>query len=148
MKLLLVRRPSVNGTTHGDLFVDGEWQCCTLEDQVRGYGEKVPKETAIPAGTYTVDITQSARFKRLLPLLWNVKVAGVKSVLNNGVSFNGVRIHPGNTQHDTEGCILVGVGRNGDKVYDSRIAFERLFNRIRGVVILEIEIRNAVEGTS
>ena len=41
---------------------------------VRDDGVTIPGETAIPYGTYQIDITPSPRFKRELPLL--VKVNG------------------------------------------------------------------------
>ena len=78
--------------------------------------------TAIPTGTYNVVITPSNRFKRDLPLLENVP------------GFTGIRIHPGNTAADTEGCILVGKGHSTRSVTDSRAAFNDLFNRIRAAL--------------
>jgi hypothetical protein len=81
-------------TTVGDLFVNGVWECVSLEDKVRP--EKIKGETAIPLGKYEVRITWSPRFKRHLPLLIDVP------------GFDGIRIHPGNTHKDTEGCLLVG----------------------------------------
>ena len=77
------------------MYLDGRFGVLHLEDVVR-QGEKVPGQTAIPEGIYTVQITFSNRFKRDLPLLLNVP------------NFEGIRIHPGNTDADTEGCILVG----------------------------------------
>ena len=56
--------------------------------------------------------------KRLLPIL--VAVPG----------FKGVRIHPGNTAADTEGCLLPGRVRLGKSVGQSVLAFNDLFARI------------------
>jgi hypothetical protein len=42
-----------------------------------------------------------------------------------------VRIHPGNTAADTEGCILVGVDRASDSIGRSRVAFDALFPKIQ-----------------
>jgi Family of unknown function (DUF5675) len=42
-------------------------------------------------------------------------------------NFTGIRIHSGNSDHDTEGCILVGESRAPDWVGASRKAFELLF---------------------
>lgn len=116
MKLLLIRSPSSATCTQGELFDDGVHECWTLEDVVRP--TKIAGVTAIPAGTYEVAVTMSARFGRLLPQLLNVP------------NFTGVRIHPGNTAADTEGCILVGDAPAQDFLGKSRIAFDRLFAKI------------------
>lgn len=101
----------------GELSIDGIFECFTLEDLERPV--KIKGETAIPKGTYKVIINQSNRFKRLLPLLLNVP------------GFEGVRIHSGNTNHNTEGCILVGQSRNKDFIGQSRKAFEKLFKKMQ-----------------
>ena len=122
MKLELERLQNDPTVTIGSLRVDGDWAAWTCEDTVRPTGVKVPGETAIPAGTYKVVITESARFKRPLPLLLNVP------------NFEGIRIHPGNTAADTQGCILVGMDRLGSSVGRSRLAFDALFTQIRGAI--------------
>ena len=124
MTLRLVREPSIGGTTLGCVFIDGHFACFSLEDQLREIpGQpvtawKVAGGTAIPAGRYRVLVTESPRFGRPLPLL--VAVPG----------FEGVRIHPGNTVADTEGCILVGRDRQPGRVLQSRVAFDALFAQI------------------
>lgn len=119
MKIEVVRNQLSANSTIGDLYVNGVWECFTLEDVVRG-GPKVYGKTAIPAGTYEVQITFSNRFKRDLPLLLNVP------------GFEGIRIHPGNTAENTEGCILVGKAKAIDLVTNSRDAFNKLYARIIG----------------
>lgn len=119
MKLELVRTECGKVCTIGELFVDGKHECWTLEDVVRADGVKVFGETAIPPGTYSVDITYSPRFKRDLPLLIGVE------------NFVGIRIHPGNTASDTEGCILVGQGRGQNCILSSRAAFDVLFPKLK-----------------
>lgn len=121
MRLILDRTQYEEGSTVGDLFVDGVWSCATLEDKVRE-GPKVKGETAIPTGEYEILLTWSPRFKTVLPLLIDVP------------GFDGIRIHPGNTADDTEGCLLVGekVIQHGGVPFltHSRRAFERLFARL------------------
>jgi hypothetical protein len=132
MKLLLQREPSTKKSTPGKLFIDGVFECYTLEDIVRARGVKVYGQTAIPAGTYQVLLTQSPRFKRVLPLLLNVP------------GFEGIRIHPGNTVEDTDGCILVGDAPAPDWLGQSKVAFERLFAKLRTTSEpVTIEIRGA-----
>lgn len=95
--------------TIGRLFVDGKYFCDTLEDRCRDLDkeEKVIRETAIPAGTYEVIVNVSAKFKRKLPLLLDVPY------------FSGIRIHRGNTDKDTSGCILVGENKKSGRVINS-----------------------------
>lgn len=117
MEIELRREESQADFTHGQLWIDGEPECFVVEDVVRE-GKKVWGKTAIPAGRYRVIITRSARFKRMLPLLLDVP------------GFEGVRIHPGNTANDTEGCLLPGIAKTKNGIANSRLAFSSLFARI------------------
>lgn len=111
--------------TIGTVSLDGKFEAFSLEDRVREVAGKpvaewkIPGETAIPKGVYNLVVTPSQRFKRDLPLLEGVD------------GFSGIRIHPGNTAADTEGCILVGAAKGPDYVSHSREAFEALFKKIR-----------------
>jgi hypothetical protein len=69
MELKLVRDICGAECTLGQLYVNGEFGCYTVEDVVRPGGVKVHGKTAIPDGTYRVVVTYSERFKRDLPLL-------------------------------------------------------------------------------
>lgn len=137
MQMLLERLQLDPDVTIGSLSVDGDFRCWTLEDTVREVPGKpvtdwkVDGKTAIPYGIYAVQITFSQRFQRQMPLL--IAVPG----------FSGVRIHPGNTANDTEGCILVGRDRYAKSVGHSILAFAPLFAEIQyglthGGVTLEI----------
>ena len=135
MNIILTRRLSANGWTQGQLSCDGVHSCYTCEDVIRPPGEKVPGQTAIPAGRYQIIITDSPRFKRRLPILLNVP------------DFSGIRIHAGNTDRDTEGCILPGRGFTPAGVTQSVLAFDALFARIDSALIVGeevwIEVRNS-----
>src|SRR5690242_7467693 len=117
MELQVKRTDLTDESTIGWLWVNGEFEGYTLEDKVRLV--KTPGKTAIPAEQYEVTINFSHRFGRPLPLLLNVP------------DFEGVRIHPGNTDADTEGCILVGDTKKPNFVGDSRLSFERLFGKLK-----------------
>jgi len=117
MKLLLKRIHRTNNSTIGELFIDGKFECYTLEDIERDV--KVKSETAIDKGTYRVILSMSNRFKKVMPLLLNVP------------KFEGIRIHSGNTNHDTEGCILVGTSRSKDFIGNSRKAFDSLMKKLK-----------------
>lgn len=126
MTLRLIREPSRQGVTLGVLFVEGVFFGFTCEDQIRERDGvpvelwKVPGETCIPHGRYRVIVTDSPKFGRPLPLLVNVP------------GFEGIRMHPGNSQADTDGCILPGFGRDAvaRKVTDSRVACDALQRQI------------------
>lgn len=117
MEIKIKRLHGTENSTIGELFVNGVWECYTLEDKERAV--KIKGETAIPKGSYKVTINKSNRFKRDLPLLLNVP------------NFEGVRIHAGNTNHDTEGCVLVGTTRSKDFIGQSRKAFDKLFKKMQ-----------------
>lgn len=116
MFMVLQRDDLSDVRTLGGLIVTGtDFSCHTLEDQVRPRGaEKVPGQTAIPAGLYRVVVNWSKRFRRPMPLVEDVP------------GFSGIRIHSGNFASHTEGCILVGLLRGVDAVYQSKAAFEAL----------------------
>ena len=122
MEIVLKRKWFTPHSTIGELFIQAEHECFTLEDVVREPGVKVPGKTAIPHGTYEVVITFSNRFRKPLPLLMNVPM------------FEGVRIHAGNTAVDTEGCILVGTEKGDDIIYHSREAFDVLLGKIEAAL--------------
>ena len=127
MKIEVKRLHRTDNSTIGELTIDGKFECYTLEDKEREF-IKIKGETAIPKGTYKVIINQSNRFKRLLPLLIGVP------------NFEGVRIHAGNSNHDTEGCILVGQNRSVDYITKSRKAFDSLFKKMQGAKNITITI--------
>lgn len=118
MKLTIVRRILTPMSTIGDLYIDNVWRCYTLEDCDRFLeqgGEKVRGQTAIPRGTYKVEVSYSPRFGRRLPILLDVP------------GYAGIRIHCGNNADDTEGCILVGAIQQPNFVGNSKTAFAMVF---------------------
>lgn len=90
--LTLIRDVKGDKAIMGKLYLNGALVCYTLENASK----------AIPTGGYYVQNSKSPKFKRELPLLWN---SGVPS-------SRGIRFHRGNTANDSQGCILVGMGRN------------------------------------
>jgi hypothetical protein len=128
MELLLVRHYKGHTCTIGSLYLNGTFECYTLEDVVRQVnGEpteswKIKGQTAIPTGRYEVTITFSSRFKILLPLLLDVP------------GFEAIRIHSGNTDADTEGCILVGRVKADEYIFESKLALEPLLKKIQDCI--------------
>ncbi len=131
MELLLQREETIGDTTLGDLYVDGNHFCVTLEDEVRidnpattdNEGAKIYGKTAIPAGSYKLAITWSEKFKKRMILVEDVS------------GFTGIRIHSGNDVEDTLGCILVGqVKLNRERITGGTNILPILFGRIDGAL--------------
>ncbi len=93
--LTLVRYTRTETAILGSLYLNGAFVCYTLENEAK----------AIPCGMYTVQNSKSPKLKRELPLLHNAKVP----------TSRGIRIHRGNTANDSQGCVLVGMGRSTEK---------------------------------
>ena len=118
--LIEVKRLEFKDThTVGKLYINGSYECFTLEDAVRN-GTKVIGKTAIPIGTYKLIIDASTRFKQDMPHILDVP------------DFTGVRIHAGNTSADTDGCILLGSTWAGkDFIGNSKIAYKKFFDKLK-----------------
>ena len=117
MKIEVNRIFKASNYTIGELSVNNNYVCDTLEDKVRVDGEKVYAETAIPTGTYTLVLSYSNRFKKVMPEILNVP------------NFSGIRIHCGNSSEDTEGCLLVGKwdGKTENWISDSKNSYNKLY---------------------
>jgi hypothetical protein len=126
MKIDIKRLHKREHSIIGELTIDGVWQCYTLENIERDI--KIESETAIPRGNYKIIINQSNRFKKLLPLLLDVP------------GFEGVRLIGEHTNHNTDGCILVGKTRSKDFISQSRKAFDKLFDKMKKAKEITITI--------
>jgi hypothetical protein len=129
MHITVQRQFLKDDRTLGELLVDGQHYCWTLEDAVRT--RKIPNETAIPTGMYEVVVNWSQRFGKPLPMLLNVP------------NFTAVRFHGGNGPADTEGCILVGAEHDEERIWNCAVASSMLTFRIRnacssGKVFVEV----------
>ena len=126
MNLTLKRTDFTDKSTIGELTINGKHICYVLEDKDRGLKDSMDiKEiamlklygiTAIPYGTYKVGLTMSARFKKVLPLLYRVK------------GYEGIRIHTGNTAEHSLGCLIVGRKKRKDMVTESILAMGDLMS--------------------
>lgn len=127
MKIKVDRIYKGESYTIGKMYLNGEYFCDTLEDAIRPV--KIPNETAIPAGTYKVEVTYSPRFKRNLPLLVDVP------------NYTGIRIHNGSNKDHTSGCILVGFNTSKGKLTNSRKISDQLTEKLKSLSEpIEIEI--------
>ena len=132
--------------TNGELWIDGVWECYTLEDEVRD-GPKVYGETAIPVGEYEFILRTVGGFhnktakdyddKEGFGVGWHQGMLWLQSV----PGFQFILIHPGNDQFDTLGCLLVGqtqadLEKNEDGfIGRSRAAYEALYPKVRDALL-------------
>ncbi len=130
MELKLKRIQKSKKSTIGELYIDNVKFCNTLEDVDRGLKQvdtlahikeiKVQNNTAIPTGRYQVIMNLSNRFKIVMPLLIDVP------------GFEGIRMHVGNSDVDTDGCILLGTwdGKTPDFISNSRITVNNFYPKL------------------
>lgn len=120
LDIKVIRLIAIPKRTFSIVALNGMFCCYAIEDQLRQPGVKVAKETCIPAGKYEVKMTFSNRFQIIMPEVQNVPM------------FSGIRIHPGNYEVDTEGCLCPGTAISDDlsMVSGSKIACANLTARI------------------
>lgn len=128
MKMKLIRGKGNAKSVEGKMYIDGVFECYTVEDadrRLENGGVKIQDKTAIPRGTYKVTWNHSAHFNKDMPQILDVP------------QFSGVRIHAGNDDGDTEGCLIVGAVNEvegDDWISASKVAVERLYPKIRDAV--------------
>ena len=127
--MTLFRTNFTDVSTIGEISFDEEFFCFSLEDTARKH--KIHGKTAIPPGRYEIIINHSEKFGKDMPLLLDVP------------GFEGVRIHSGNVPDQTDGCIFVGLKKGNNAIYDSRLAYQRIFGELearlkRGKVYLSV----------
>lgn len=115
MELLLDRKWKKDTYTIGVMYVNGERFSETIEDEDRGLKDSMPLseikakkvygKTAIPTGTYEIQMTYSPKFAGKP---FGKKYGGKVPQIMNVKGYEGVRIHPFNTAEDSYGCIAVG----------------------------------------
>lgn len=138
MKLELKRRFKRPKYTIGSLFINGVYECDTIEDVDRGLtdsmsvdeikAKKIYGRTAIPTGTYKIDMnTVSPKFK---DRSWAKFCGGKLPRLIDVKGYEGVLIHVGNKAEDTLGCILVGYNKIKGQVINSTATFQELYGEL------------------
>ena len=85
MQIIRLIRSSRSGKAVRGMMPVGDMDVATLEND----------DYIIPCGTYPIRVTWSPKFKRMLPLVLNVK------------GRSGIRVHRGTRPEHSRGCILV-----------------------------------------
>ena len=120
--LILARESVTTKAVTGSLFLNDTFICYTLENPSK----------VIPFGGYNIENSKSPKFKRELPLLFSKAVPASR----------GIRIHVGSDAiKDSSGCVLVGMGRKGDKLTESQLAetmVTMLCRNVKKLVIIDV----------
>jgi hypothetical protein len=91
---------------------------------------KKPSITAIPKGTYeiTLDVV-SPKYSKVQ--FYKEVCNGKVPRLLNVKGFDGILIHTGNTEHNTNGCLLCGLNKVKGQVIESKETFKRLYKLLQ-----------------
>ena len=118
INLLIIRDTFTEESTIGELFLNGERMCDTLENP---YINNERNISCIPEGEYKVRLrlARESATRDYLHLL-------VQDVPNR----DWILFHRGNSAKDTSGCILVGLGTQHNVVQNSVLAMDLLMKEI------------------
>jgi len=105
MKLQVVRTQFGKDATNGLLFIDGKFECYTLEDQYQAV--KVMHETCIPEGEYDIEFRKTGGFHTRYSAKYGNSHYGMLH-LQDVPGFSLILIHAGNTDEHTSGCLIIG----------------------------------------
>lgn len=110
------------------MYLDGVYFTDVIEDQIRDLNndgdlndpgeEKVYGKTAIPKGIYTLVLSYSPKFKRILPRILNVP------------HFEGILIHNGVDEKSSAGCLILGDNKIKGKVVNSKKRLEEFITKL------------------
>lgn len=127
MELTVKRYRSLKDSTHGKLYINGEFECYTLEDEKRDV--KVWGETCIPNGRYELKLRKTGSFHSR----YSKKFDFHKGMFHvtNVPNFKYILIHIGNYTHNTAGCLLVGTSQADNGVLSqSTKAYEKMYKKV------------------
>ena len=143
MKIDVVRTQFGIDATNGMMFIDGKFECYTLEDQYQAV--KVMHETCIPEGTYKIKFRKVGGFHDRYSARYKNAHYGMLE-LQDVPDFKYILIHSGNTDEHTSGCILTGntqqdldLGKDG-MIGQSRNAYERMYRKVSAVLLQGKEV--------
>jgi len=132
MELTVDRYQHNQNETIGRFYIDGVYQCYTLEDEHREV--KVKGDTRIPSGRYEVKLRREGGFH----MNYTKRFADIhKGMLHiTGVpNFDFILIHVGNDEGDTMGCLLVGLTKTGNAIGQSVAAYKKIYPPIAKALV-------------
>lgn len=148
MKLDLYRLNSKEEDSIGVLYIDGEFECFTVEDEARDI--KIKGETRIPSGKYWITFRE---VESPATLRYRSKYSFFKYhlMLQDVNNFDYIYIHPGVDESHTDGCILIGDSLISNVIGKAKLgyssqAYERIYklvsNKLESCDKVQIEVHN------
>ena len=138
MKLTVVRTQFGTDATNGLLFINGIFECYTLEDQYQAV--KVMHETCIPEGTYDIKFRKTGGFDSKYRERYKNAHYGMLHI-QDVPNFTYILIHTGNTDEHTSGCLIVGetqqdleISKDGF-VGSSTVAYKKMYAKVAGQLL-------------
>ena len=138
MKLQVIRTQFGTDATNGLLFINGIFECYTLEDQYQAV--KVMHETCIPDGTYDIKFRKTGGFHAKYTERYKNAHHGMLHI-QDVPNFTYILIHTGNTDEHTSGCLIVGetqqdleVSKDGF-IGSSAVAYKKMYAKVAGQLL-------------
>ena len=138
MKLTVVRHQFGTDATNGMLFINGIFECYTLEDQYQAV--KVMHETCIPEGTYDIKFRKTGGFHAKYTERYKNAHYGMLHI-QDVPNFTYILIHTGNTDEHTSGCLIVGetqqdleISKDGF-IGSSTTAYKKMYAKVAGQLL-------------
>jgi len=138
VKLTVVRTQFGTDATNGLLFINGIFECYTLEDQYQAV--KVMHETCIPEGTYDIKFRKTGGFHAKYTERYKNAHYGMLHI-QDVPNFTYILIHTGNTDEHTSGCLIVGetqqdleVSKDGF-IGSSTVAYKKMYSKVAGQLL-------------
>ncbi|ELZ9838213.1 hypothetical protein VRP39_000462 [Campylobacter jejuni] len=116
------------------------FECFSLEEDKEGL--ESGKDLRIPEGNYNLKRHSPSRFENTLRSITK-KDDTMINVYNDDVpSSRAILIHWGNTDKDTQGCILLGLTKdnNNESVGQSRLACKEFYDLMHGKNLEDIKL--------
>ena len=136
MRLSVLRYNSQADFTDGLFFINGKFQCFTLEDE--GRDKKVKHETRIPDGLYDVKLRTDGSFHNRYLKKYGSNFHKGMLHIQDVPDFEYILIHTGNTDDHTSGCLLTGMSQNADDkgfLGESGLAYKKIYPPIRDALL-------------
>ncbi|EAI7481534.1 hypothetical protein CNS72_01505 [Campylobacter jejuni] len=117
------------------------FECFALEEDKEGL--ESGKDLRIPEGNYNLKRHSPSRFENTLRSITKKDDDTMINVYNDDVpSSRAILIHWGNTDKDTQGCILLGLTKdnNNESVGQSRQACKEFYDLMHGKNLEDIKL--------